>query len=399
MTQAGKHRALNYLLLFLSLVIGIVVCEMILRTVRPPSDIFPAHPTPDPILGHRILPFQSGHDEKGYRNETAEGFFPIVIIGDSYVYGSGVSRKYAIPQQLGVLLHKRVYNMAMGGFGPVQYYHLLKEAEKMSPQQIIVALTLTNDLMDAYYMVTRYSYWHWLQEGINADKSIAGLPVCTAKEFKVVDYSDPNIITLRLKESGSIIWEIHSYLRLHFVLYALPYEEIIKPLLQRIFEKKKHLQQPGVFYSDQMNTVFMPGIYLGGVELRDERVRLGLLATGRIIELIGREKKDKAGLLFVIIPTKENVYYRFLKERGVALPPEYECLVTYEREITQWLAEAVQAQGFHFFNLLPAMEKAALKGALLYPTTSDCHPNAKGCRLIAKTLFEALKQNQRPSGK
>ena len=73
-----------------------------------------------------------------------------VAIGDSQTYGDEVSRQEAWPQRLAELTGRSVYNMALGGYGPVEYERLLPEALALSPQVVLVGLYAGNDLADAY---------------------------------------------------------------------------------------------------------------------------------------------------------------------------------------------------------------------------------------------------------
>ena len=236
-----KENKVRTLLLLLSLLFGLLVCEGIVRLTRPASDIFPADPAADPILGIHLLPFQSGHDGKGFRNRTAEGYFPIVIIGDSMIYGIGMARKYAIPQQLSGLLNQPVYNMGLGSYGPVQYYQLLINSREMHPQKTVIALFLGNDMLDAADMVAHKAYWKKLGQDLGGGQQLAAITPCErplGDQTAKYEYQDPNIITIRLKKPGSWLWEAHAFLRLHLGLYALTYEGLMKPLTERLFERR-----------------------------------------------------------------------------------------------------------------------------------------------------------------
>ena len=382
------------ILLVVSLVAGLMICEGITRLIRPASDIFPAQPAIDPLLGHRILPFQSGHDARGFRNADAAGDFPVVCIGDSQMYGAGIARESAIPQQLGRMINQRVYNMGMGGYGPVQYYQLSKQARGLHPQKIIIAFFLGNDLLDAYFMAERNEPWRWLQQEMGPEKQLDSIPPCSqhVEPLNIHDlYYAPEVITLKLKEGGSLIWRVHSFLRLHSALYALQYECVVKPLVQRLFERKKYLSQPGAFACPQIDTIFTPGLDLKRIDLQDRLVRQGILITQRIIELMARDY-PRGALLFTFIPTKEAVYYNYLKKAKVPLPRAFTCCVHYEKAATAWLTRVINAAGLQVVDVFPALEKAALDGKLLYHFTSDAHLNAAGARIVATCLAQALEK-------
>src|SRR5689334_18068905 len=75
---------------------------------------------PDPVLGSRLNPDVADHDEAGFRNASIVESPYLVALGDSQTYGTGLRRKDAWPQQFGLLSGKTVYNMGVGGYGPVQ---------------------------------------------------------------------------------------------------------------------------------------------------------------------------------------------------------------------------------------------------------------------------------------
>ncbi len=391
MDFSARKSLLRWGLLITSLVIGVMLSEVVLRHFRPLSDVIPAQPSEDEFLRHRILPYQSGHDKNGFRNDTAEGYFPIICIGDSQVYGTSVSRKYAFPQQLSRILNLPVYNMGLGGYGPIQYYYLLKEARKTKPKIIIIAIAMNNDMLETYDLAAELPKWNWMLDEIKGDNWLDDCPSCslTYKRSHNIKYN-PDIITSELKESGSLTYRVHLFFRLHSVLYASLYEDLLKPIIRSLMEKQKHLDMPGAYHVDFLDTVFLPGYYIGSVDLRDERIRTGAKLTKKIIEMMGAEEKDKKKLLFVLIPTKEAVYYNFLKQRGARLPAEFECQVYYERVIAKQLQNIITAQGFQFLDVLPTLEAAANRGILLYPASSDCHPNKRGLRLIANALSNAI---------
>jgi len=393
-----RERKFTILLVLLSLFIGFLVCESIVRLIRPASDVFPADPTADPILGIRLQPFQSGHDGKGFRNHSATGYFPIVCIGDSITYGVSVPRKYAFPQQLSRLMHQPVYNMGLGSYGPVQYYQLLINSQEMQPQKIIIALYLVNDLLDACDVVNERDYWKGLKKDLGNADPLADIGSCSiplGDQVSQYHYQDLDVITLNLKKSGSLVWEVHSFLRLHLGLYALTYEGLVKPLIARLFERQVHLERPGAFSSPLVDTIFLPGVNLSSMNPHNTQVRQGLLVTKKVIELMAQlpgAQKNPDRVLFFITPSKENVYYNYLTTQKAALPPQFECAVFYEREISRWLRRIITANGFRFIDVLPPMEQAVNRGVRLYHASSDDHPNIAGNKVIAQALADALKQ-------
>ena len=108
----------------MSTAIGLLLVEAALRLAVNPGDLLLASVVADPILGHRIEPHTTGHDALGFRNAAAPARAHIVAIGDSQTYGVSAPRAGSWPSQLSDMLGETVYNMALGGYGPLEYLHL-----------------------------------------------------------------------------------------------------------------------------------------------------------------------------------------------------------------------------------------------------------------------------------
>jgi hypothetical protein len=139
-----------------------------------------------------------------------------------------------------------------------------------------------------------------------------------------------------------------------------------------------------------VKTIFTPGINLMALDPKDQRVRTGLLITKKILELLVGQAKSPDELILTFIPTKENVYYDFLKGKMVTLPGTFECSVHYERQIARWLSGVITSSGGRVVDLLTPLAQAAAAGGALYHDSTDAHPNAAGNWVIAETLARAL---------
>ena len=85
-----------------------------------------ARPVRDPVLGRRLAPGAAGHDRWGFRNREVPPRGDVVTIGDSQTYGVGVPRLHSWPAQLAEITGRHVYNAALPGYSPIQYYELLR---------------------------------------------------------------------------------------------------------------------------------------------------------------------------------------------------------------------------------------------------------------------------------
>lgn len=144
---------IDIVIICVTILISIVIAEGIVRVITTPPFIA------DSILETRLPPNKGGIDENGFRNTERPKYPGIIAIGDSQTYGTNATTNEAWPQVLGRLSGIQTYQMAVGGYGPVQYSVLFEKAMDMRPQQIMVGLYLGNDLSDAYRIAYGLDYW------------------------------------------------------------------------------------------------------------------------------------------------------------------------------------------------------------------------------------------------
>jgi len=82
----------------------------------------------------------------------------VVVLGDSIAFGYGVSDEQTFPHLLDVRDNgMEVGNLAMGGYGPGQELLVLeREALRMDPDLVVLAVCLRNDFVDAVLPVALY---------------------------------------------------------------------------------------------------------------------------------------------------------------------------------------------------------------------------------------------------
>jgi hypothetical protein len=96
------------------------------------------------------------------------------------------------------------------------------------------------------------------------------------------------------------------------------------------------------------------------------------------------------GVLF--IPSKERVFYEYLKQTGHYIPEEYEELVDNEDELKGMTSVFLKNIGIPFIDVLPDMEKALLKHGDIYPAWDDGHTILVGYKVFAETAFNLYQQ-------
>ena len=173
----------------------------------------------DPILGHRPNPRNPEHDKKGFRNASVPARVDMVAFGDSQTYGTGVSRENAWPQQLAKMTGVKVYNMAFGGYSPVQSLLLLDEALEMKPKIVVEAFYAGNDLVEAFTIV--YSGNDQLNNLKTSDKAtLQEIQHLQKQEIinKIVETADVNVYKDTKKP---FLATVKSFAYDHFKIYKL----------------------------------------------------------------------------------------------------------------------------------------------------------------------------------
>ena len=369
-------------LLVLSTAAAIMFAEFGLRFAVNPADFLQATLIDDPVLGHRIPPLTTGHDALGYRNTVVPKRADIVAIGDSNTYGVSAPGESSWPQQLGRLLGENVYNMALGGYGPLQYLYLAQTSAKaMKPRLLVIGFYFGNDLMDSFNLPHARSHWHgWrMPGGVNANQTA----------FDVVGQAEPK------KRFGAL----RDWLSHHSLLYSVLRATVLPRFAAE--EQARMAQQAGrdtwMLWKDPadpvVRTSFKPKHRLSAIDLELAPVREGMQISQRaFVELKAEAQRQGIGLLTVLVPTKERAYCRYLAKSGETLPESFARLCVVEAQTNAEFTAFLDIQGMAHLDLLPTLEARIDQHVQVYPTDSDGHPQAAGYAAIAEAIAATIQQ-------
>ncbi len=374
MASRLRRWALQGGLLALSVALALLLGEGAARLVLEPVDYLMATPVFDSILGRRLEPGASGHDQWGFRNREVPRQADVVTIGDSQTYGIGVPRRSSWPAQLSELTGRQVYNAALAGHSPPQYYELLRRyALPLKPAHVVVGFYYGNDLLEAF-------------------RRVYALPHYTAMRREDAPPLGPQVRTAR---SGQrLVNRLRRWLSSNSVLYRAAVSSISQEHTQRA---EQFLRQPRNdlvrFHHGTSGTVFSPGARLGALDLDSATVREGLRLSLAHFQLMAR-LCDTAGLALSIalIPTKERVYQSLIQAnpelRQHAVLRE---LIAQEGEVDQRVRRFLQERGISYIDLLPPLQDAAIH-TRIYRLDDDGHPTAAGYSVIAREVARAIAQ-------
>lgn len=378
-----KRYSLNLLLLVLTLLLCTVMGEGIARLVLNPGDYLAPILLPDNILKWRLKPGSTGHDDWGYRNSSVPATADIVILGDSQTYSNNAPSGSSWPATVQKLTGRRVYNMALGGYGPVQYYYLLDhKAVELNPSIVAVGFYFGNDIRDAYSMAADYTYWEQLRR-----------PDFQRKGDQINEGS-----AAPSSETSPVLGSFRKWLGHNSVLYRL--------FKYTLAERLRYLEMKYVRGKDKdvtilndsvhnLRTGFTPGQRLSVLNLDDPTISEGLQISLDLFYKMNRFCQER-GIYFVVvlIPTKESVYARYIQNNSTLSNSEViDQLIDSECKINGKIKEFFKANDIKFVDVLDPLREA-IGEIQTYPSNSDGHPTKYGYEIIAQTLYEYLKMDR-----
>lgn len=362
-----------------SISLSFIFCEMGSRLFLKPSDYLSVEMVRDDVLGAVPSSNTVGHgfDEWGFRNSKVPETVDIVVIGDSQTYGNTATMENSWPYVLGLLTGRSVYNMALGGYGPNQYFHLLKtKALSLKPRLIIVGLSLSDDFDNAY--LTTYGLDHWAY--------LRGIP-----DVKV----DMN--TWDADPIPNWHQKIRVWLSRHSITYQLIFHG---PLLGHLkggvqIRNANQLDSSAtsvVVPEKNIEEAFQPKGNLRRLDQSSESVREGMRITFKLLKEM-KEICHQNGIDFLVtvIPTKEIVFSEYLEHKSaLPLSDVLDKLLLNERLAIEKTFVFLTDSGISYTDPLPAL-KGSVEQQLFARSSGDMHPNRNGYRVIAEAVFESLK--------
>ena len=370
----------NSAVLFVSCVIGLLLCEVGARFALTASDYLSVEMVRDEVLG--AVPSThtraGGFDSWGFRNRHVPDSSDIVAIGDSHTYGNTARMEDAWPSVLERLSGRPVYNMGLGGYGPNQYFHLLQtRAIKLKPRTIVVGLYMGDDFENAFLITYGLDHWAHLRalpkEKVNFD--IWEAPPAPTWHKKIRVWLSRHSVMYQLVFHGPLLGQFQGEIQ---IKHAHQFSDRATALI--IPEKK-------------IQEAFLPTGILRRLDQESESVREGMRITFKLLaEMNEISRQNNAQFVVAIIPTKEMVFAGYL-ERNSQLPLSdvIDKLLSNERLAREKTFQFLKHSHIAYVDTLPALRRS-LSQELYARTASDMHPNRNGYRVIGEAVFEELKR-------
>ena len=345
---------------------------------------------PDPRLGFRIAPGAPGHDGRGFRNARALERADIVATGDSQTWGNGAATRDAWPQALGRMSGRPAYNMGVGGYGPVQYLAMCREATNLQPRIVVVGLYFGNDIWDAYSQVYRSETCTELRAAEAGDLLADTITArTTALTDEAVQYQERY---QRSRAADPLMWMgLHSA-----IVRGLARAGIWPARFNADYQAQRawshdYPEHGSAYEQGPVCTVLTPAYRLCAEDLDDPRIVEGLRITLEMLSGIRTEGEARGEkMLVVLIPTKELVYADAMRSSPGGMSESYSKLIAMEGRLRGAVMSHCRQIRLEYADALPSLEAAVQRKERIYPVTGDGHPVAKGYSLIASSVNEAL---------
>ncbi len=384
-------RAYRIMTVLMSLLLSLVIAEVALRLLEKfqlGDRAIEGKLINDPILGQKLAPYTQGHDANGFRNASVPLTVEIVTMGDSQTWGVNAKREESWPQQLSSISGHSVYNMGLGGFGPVQYHVLVSQALSFSPKLIVVAVYLGNDIYDAYSMAYRNENYRNLRD----PKASADLTDDTVGPRAGVFWNQEKEFHQNFGRGTVSGWSF--WFREHLAVGRLLNRTGFWPGSADVdheIDRRWARSQPNngaICEEAGIETVFTTAYRLEGLNLSEPRIAEGLRITKKLLGNMERQAEaSKVRLLVLLIPTKESAYAGVMK---TAPDPTYGKLIEMERRVRTEIEEECRTQNIECLDALPFLSESLRRGERVYPSTTESHPNARGYFVVASAVHNSL---------
>lgn len=375
---SSKHIVFTGLLLLISLVLGISICEFGSRLILNEADYLSPRMSRDSVLGHKIETPSAGFDEWGFRNRRVPTSASIVAIGDSHTYGNAAAMDDAWPAVLQRTVRLDAYNLGLGGYGPDQYYHLFKtKALGLKPKWVICGLYMGDDFENAFSITHGLEFWAPLRQGhwdlVNPDNWDPGPPVWGAT---VRNWLSSHSIIYRIVFHGPIVAVPNEFFR--FKQVAAGSDPYTTSLIREDRKIREAFRPLGV--AESLNQTSGP-------------IREGMRITFHLLEEMDEEcRKEGCKFLVVIIPTKETVFAKYIEQNPkLHLYEALHKVIVNERQAKSEMTAYLDDHKIAYVDVLPALERSA-EQQLYAQTTRDMHPGRNGYKVIGEAVAEYLSQ-------
>jgi hypothetical protein len=267
--------------------------------------------------------------------------------------------------------------MALGGYGPNQYFQLLStKALQLKPKIILCGLWIGDDFENAYRITYGLEHWSYLRK----------LPP-----------QDVNFDIWVHAENPNLQKRIRIWLSEHSVTYQLLFHFSPLVRLKSYFKRKSAPQLnetvPLIVPEHHIKEALNPYFSLTNLDQASKGVREGMRITFELLRQMNEiSRQNHIAFVVVAIPLKERVLSEYLaQDSKLPLRDVIDKVLENEAMAREKTFARLNELGIPYVDALPAMKRAA-EQHLYAETGDDVHPGRNGYRVIAEAVFESMKR-------
>lgn len=366
----------NASLTLVAISVSVILSEWVARLFLNPADFLSVEMVRDNVLGAVPSPRAvTSFDSFGFRNRFVPKAANIVALGDSHTYGNAAVMEDSWPHVLGRLTTLTVYNMALGGYGPNQYFHLLEKALSLNPSVVLCGLYMGDDFKNAFQITYGLEYWAYLRR-LSGERVFFDIwqtsTVRPSWHKRMRNWLSEHSVAYRIAFHGPVTGRALGEFRIRHasllddeaVTLDLPDENILE--------------------------TFRPRGPLHNLDQNDESVREGMRITFELLKLMNEMcYRHNVQFVTVVIPTKEMTFSEQISPR-TSLPLHHVFLKLFanERAAREKLFQFLTDARIRNVDTLPALQRSVSQ-QLYARSANDMHPGKNGYRVIAEAVFKA----------
>lgn len=364
----------NLILLTASVILTLAVMETALQILDLPRQPMKPDKIKDPILVYKIPADWPGVDKDGFRNRNIPARADIVTLGDSHTYGLNADIDSNWPGQLAKLTGLSVYNLGIGGYGPLQYYYLFDRALQLKPKFIVVGLYLPNDIKGVCHPFLHTEYWK-----TRAAREGFELGYCGNAKFSDEEGGNEKRSGL-LENTGNLI--ANSKIG---VLVSMTARRL------RAYLPKDN--DRNVVVQDGKNDTIMSKSRLrvlrDSMDMKQAEIAQSLEVTKALLsKMAAQSRSNGIELIVMVIPSKEYIFYRYLSGASQPLPEVHTQLATNENALRSNIMDWLKMQPIPYVDVAPNLLGAVRTQGRIYPYDNDGHPLPAGYAAYAQGLHD-----------
>lgn len=375
----------NLLLLFVTLAITLALAELVLRLADYPKQSIKLERVYDPILLYRIPGDFPGVNREGFRNTGVPSHVDIVTLGDSHTYGYNAAMADTWPSQISGMIGHSVYNMGIGGHGPLQYYTLFEHALQFKPRYIVIGLYLANDIKGICDLYLKTDYWKTAARDKGLDLQYCNDAAPEKAGRRLNKFRQKTGWSDRLSEAVSgtkiaTLLDLGIRLGRSYVPFDTKSFIVLNDGRNRVHMVNKEVRN---------NRDYM--------DLKRPEISSSLAVTKELLaRMSARSKENGVQLVVLLVPSKGTVLHDYLATRNRKLPKVYEESARNETLLAADMAAWFERHSIPFVDARPAVIAALGREGNVYPLDGDDHPVATGYIVYARALYDGYFASRKP---